>query len=330
MLEQDFDFLRTTMAVPVIFAFGPAPRAAMQTFAVPTTNAYYEHPCVVYPTCGNNRLVYDMQHVCHPGAANQGGYHTDFTHSGGFQRSPTFDAGRAGFQNHGDGFFYQTSKTPKRRKNPMALVSASPVFNEPEDKHVTVVLSNLPRLLCSENGFEAALEGTLIKDAVRLFAVERTKKGIEAVVILKTETAAQTLMKHFRSMSCGRFGAVTARYCDDRGKKLMASKAPKEDMAETKSDELVSPAETSSNEDKSETRSDELASLAESSSNSKGTCAESKTNITLPLVLTQTSLKMRWADYEDDRDSDYEDDAQSTNAGVFPSSSESAESINFD
>lgn len=321
------------MAVPAIFAFGPEPVVAMQTFvvpAMPTTNAHYEHPCAVYPTCGDNRLVYGMQHVCHPGAANQGGYYTDFTHSGGVQRSTTFDAGRAGFQNHGDGFFYQASKTSKRRKNPMALASASPLFNEPEDKHVTVVFSNLPRMLCSENGFEAALEGTLVKDAVRLFAVERTKKGIEAVVILKTETAAQTLMQHFRSMSCGRFGAVTARYCDDRGKKLLASKAPKEDMAETKSDELGSPAESSSNEDMAETKSDELVSPEERSSNSKGTSAESKINITLPLLLTQTSPKMRWADYEDDRDSDYEGDAQSTNAGAFPSSSESAESINFD
>jgi hypothetical protein len=140
-----------------------------------------------------------------------------------------------------------------------------------------------------------------------LFAVEKTSNGIEAVVILKSEAAAQIVMKHFQGVSCGRTtGGVTVRYCAERGNKLLS---PKEDRDDKKLEETVSSAE--------KTPVSTPKSAPKKTPNSTPKKAENSPSSTPKsgLVLTRSNLKMRWADYEDDCASDYEEDSQSTNAG---------------
>lgn len=261
----------------MISGYESAPQAAMQTFLVPVV------PTAVYalsPATCHMWAAYSLQ---------QGGYPTNTDHNAR--------------GNHWN------SKTRKRGQTDSG---ATPYFKEPEDQNVTVVLSNLPKVLCSEKGFEVALDASGMKEAVRVFAIEQTNTGIEAVVILKSEMAAQIIMKHFKGVSCGKSsGGVTARYCAERGKKLLPSKVSKEDQVETKSQETAS-------------HGDESPSAFTKST-------QSEANTTSSLVLTRINLKMRpWADYEDDHDSDCEDDSQSTTAGAVRSSSDDTESVNFD
>jgi hypothetical protein len=290
------------VAVAMIYGFEPVPQATTQTFVVPavpnTTN--YEELCVAYPANDDTWRNFHTQATgCYPmdGAYSGGYYAMNPAFNRGTYMTPAYN-GRAKYHN-------DSSRCAPRGMHRNSKTGAPPSFQEPEDKNVTIVLSNLPQMLCSENGFEVALDATRMKDSVRLFAVEKTSNGIEAVVILKSEAAAQTVMKHFRGVSCGRTtGGVTARYCAERGNKLLL---PKEDREDKESEETVPSAE-----------------------NSPSSTPKSAPKKTSGLVLTRSNLKMRWADYEDDCDSDYEEDAQSTIAGAVRSCSEGTDLSNPD
>jgi hypothetical protein len=260
----------------MISGYESAHQAAMQTFLVPVVPTAV---CAWSPATCHMWAAYSLQ---------QGGYPTNTDHNAGGK--------------------HWNSKTLKRGQRDSG---ATPYFKEPEDQNVTVVLSNLPKVLRSEKGFEVALDASGMKEAVRVFAIEQTNTGSEAVVILKSETAAQIIMKHFKGVSCGQSsGGVTARYCAERGKKLLPSKV---------------------SEDQVEMKSQETAFHRDESPNAFTKSTQSKANTTSPLVLTRTNLKMRpWADYEDDHDSDCEDDSQSTSADAVRSSSDGTESVNFD
>lgn len=308
------------MAVAIIYGFEPVPQATTQMFVVPAVSntTKYDELCAGYPANDDMWCNFHTQATgCYPmDEAYNGGYYAmnPAFNGGGTYMAPAYNR-RPKYQN-------DTSRCAPRGMHQKSKTGVLPSFQEDEDKNVTIVLSNLPQMLCSENGFEVALDATRMKDSVRLFAVEKTSNGIEAVVILKSEAAAQTVMKHFRGVSCGRTtGGVTARYCAERGNKLLS---PKEDRDDKKSEDTVSSAEKSPGSTLKSTPKKSPSSTPKSAENSPSSTPKSG------LALTKSNLKMRWADYEDDCDSDYEDDAQSTIAGAVRSCSEGTESSNPD
>jgi hypothetical protein len=208
-------------------------------------------------------------------------------------------------------FNYKNSKFPR---NPAPAPAASPWkrtvgnsgMEDIDDKDVTVVIGNLPKLLCSDKYFEVALDSAQVLPFVRLFAVKEIEDSGEATVILKGERAAVTVIEHFRGLSCGKPSrgsrGITTRYSSEAGRKLMLSKAEKQDTEEKKSEKETATALV------------------------KRKAKVEPANNVVPLVLTRTNLKKRWADVEDDSESDLEEEEDtrstvaSTVAGVVPSS----------
>jgi hypothetical protein len=193
--------------------------------------------------------------------------------------------------------------SPRKPRKPAMAPAASWKNNigklstgtEEDDKDVTVVIGNLPKLLCSDKGLEVALDAAQVLPLVRLFAVEQIEDSGEATVILKGEEAALIVIKHFRGLSCGKptrwSRGITTRYSAEAGRKLRLIKEGQQDTEETKPEKETATA------------------LSESKAK-----VEPASNV-VPLVLTRTNLKMRWADVEDDRDSDYEEEGD-TNSTV--------------
>jgi len=90
------------------------------------------------------------------------------------------------------------------------------------DAHVTVVLGNLPKMLCSQQCFVAALEQARLDDVVTFEVSDGSgNDGGEAVIILASETAAQQCVRHFQGMKWGKSRPITARYCAAAGRRLL-------------------------------------------------------------------------------------------------------------
>lgn len=313
------------MAIPMICGFEPVPQAAVQAFVVPviqTTMPQSEQQYAMYPNGAMWGTAYCMQ----PGYYEGG---MDSAHDQGvWFPSSGAKSMHEGSMNY-NGYRGTTRDSPTRKRGqtkalrpamPANSDRACPPAEEPDAKDVTIVLSNLPKALCTESGFGVALEAAKVQDEVRLFSVEQCGDNGEAVVILRSEAAALNAMKHFRGLKCGKADGITARYSKEAGNKLLRSKEPKETQDEKQQQK------------RDETTSKKDAGLSHSpKSRAKLAQRESEpTSTVVPLVLTKMNLKMRWADYEFDRDSDYEDDAQSTAAGPIPSASDLTEPSNPD
>jgi hypothetical protein len=90
------------------------------------------------------------------------------------------------------------------------------------DKNVTVVLGNLPKLLCNQQCVAAAMEQARLKGVVAFEVIEKNgSEGAEAVVILESEIAAQRFMKHFQGLKWGKSKPIAARYCAAAGRRLL-------------------------------------------------------------------------------------------------------------
>jgi hypothetical protein len=330
--------------VPMICGFEPVPQAAVQNFVVPEVtkkSTHYEQPYAMYqPGSGYNMSQgYYMIPArgaisgMNRGAAYPSGWDQQYNYNGR-QQNPKFG---------------RTKRKPRiTAASPAASFWNTPVGNpgmeDPVDKDVTVVIGNLPKMLCSDKGFEVALDVAQVLPLVRLFAVEQIGDSGEAVVISKGEDAALIVMKHFQGLSCGKASGgsrgITTRYSAEAGRKLLLSKAEKQD--ETKSEtakqaaeELKPETETATalvenkKKDKQDTKETKFETEKQDTEEAK---SETETataiventeevepaSIVVPLVLTRTNLKMRWVDFEDDCDSDYEkeEDTRSTVAST--------------
>jgi hypothetical protein len=177
-------------------------------------------------------------------------------------------------------------------------------------------------MLCSEACLKAMFEQANIEDGVKSFTVKQNgqAKSGEAVVILKNKIVAQMMITHFEGLRCGQ--KITARYSDVEPSVDYAATPAKKDTWRT------TQRGRSDNSEAESLKKDECktsASLPEPCKHISTVLTPRTMTPTSSQALSPNSLKQRWADMNDDSDSD-SDETQSTKTGPVRSFSDAMES----
>jgi|Transcript_5894 hypothetical protein len=304
-------------AVPVVTSIEQLGQGPLSYMIVPVMDAQFAEPCIMYQPYGEYGEMW-----CPP-YQYQGWYDTSKGSRSSQKRNSRSSACGPISSVGGRGNGYQT------------------------DEDISVVLSGLPQMLCSDACLKAMFEQANVENGVQSFTVDESKNG-KAIVVARNMTFAQTIISHFEGLRCGQ--KITAQFLDPiheqraafeaehaqnellrtnpRKKDIQAARHSKVREAPMRKQSFKSAAEP--------VKKDECKTVAaivaacEAHPAPPSTPPFSPVRSSPPLTpirsaLTNTSLQKRWADMNDDSDSD-SDETQSTNAGPVRSFSDAMES----
>jgi hypothetical protein len=239
------------MDAPIIASVQQAPDVLVQHVVVPVMampawapNAYYQVPHATYKAAEFCDQVWPAP-VFGFGDYWKRGYHhgrcpsqSDGSSTKASSR-PSSVHGRDGCESESSASLTQ-SPTPRRGQSIDFSCRAS--ADQPFDSgsYVSVVLGNLPKTLCTEKFFEAALEQARLEREILAFEVKLSDNtGGEAVVVLPSECAAQRLIRHFQGLKWFKMqGPITTRYCGAAGRSLMERRRSEQQQQQPQSESI--------------------------------------------------------------------------------------------
>lgn len=294
-------------AVPVIASIEQVGQGPLPYMIVPVMDGQFAEPCVMYQPYGEYGDVW-----CSP-----------YQYSGWYDSS---NGSRSPVRNKRTSRNSASGATSGAGGRGSYGYPESPKTKALTDQDVSVVLSGLPKMLCSEACLKAMFEQANIEDGVKSFTVHQDAKAMngEAVVICKNKTVAQMMITHFEGLRCGQ--NITARYLDGAEEPIPEPPVNTNAMPAKKDTWRASRYSTVGNDVVRKRRANsEAEPVKKDGSEQAPSPAGSPSFKHVPSALTRTSLKQCWADMNDDSDDD-SDETQSTNAGPVRSFSDAMES----